>query len=76
MTAPEALVALYLLGAVVALARTDARWATRVLLAFVWPLAPLAFVVTVAALVAVSMVAFPAFGATVIALAGAAWYLF
>lgn len=75
MTAAQVLLALYLLGVVMALVRTDAGWGTRVLLGLVWPVAPLAFAVTVAALVAVGMVAFPLFGVTVVALAGAAWYL-
>ncbi len=75
MTATQILLALYLLGVVIALARTDAGWGTRVLLGVVWPLAPLAFAVTVASLVAVGMVAFPLFGVTVVALAGTAWYL-
>ena len=65
----------YLLGALVALVRTDAGWGTRVLLAALWPIGPLAFAVTVATLVAVGMIAFPAFGAAVLASAGAAWYL-
>lgn len=75
MTATQILPAIYLIGVVIALVRTDAGWGTRVLLGLVWPLAPLAFILTVAALVAVGMVAFPLFGATVVALAGAAWYL-
>jgi len=70
------LLALYGLGAVVALVRTDAGWGLRVLLALLWPLAPLAFVATVTALVAVGMVAFPLFGVAVVTLAGAAWFLF
>ncbi len=75
MTITQILLAVYILGVVIALARTDAGWGTRVLLGLVWPLAPLAFAVTVASLVAVAMVAFPLFGVTVVALAGAAWYL-
>lgn len=75
MTVAQVLLALYLIGVVIALARTDAGWGTRVLLGLVWPVAPLAFAVTVAALVAVGMVAFPLFGVTVVALVGAAWYL-
>ncbi|MGE0394463.1 MAG: hypothetical protein AB7P67_12935 [Vicinamibacterales bacterium] len=75
MTGAEVLLALYLLGVAVALVRADAGWGTRLLLGLAWPLAPLAFALTVASLVAVGMVAFPLFGATVVALAGAAWYL-
>ena len=66
--------AVYAVGALVALARSDAGWGTRLLLALLWPVGPAAFVVTVAMLVAVGMVAFPIFGAVVVALAGGAWY--
>lgn len=74
MTAAGAGLVVYLIGAAIALARTDAGWGTRLLLAAIWPLGPLAFVVTVASLVAVGMVAFPLFGAAVLAVAGAAWW--
>ena len=69
--------AIYLLGALVALWRTDARWPTRVALAILWPVGPLAFVVTVTILLAASLVAFPVV-AGLIGLAGAAgiWFLF
>ncbi len=75
MTAEQVVLGVYLAGALIALVRTDAGWGTRVLLAAFWPVGPLAFVVTVAALVAVGVIAFPAFGAVVLATAGAAWYL-
>lgn len=52
----------YLIGAGIALWRTDARWPTRLALAILWPLGPLAFVLTVALLLAASLVAFPAIG--------------
>jgi hypothetical protein len=42
-----------------ALVRTDARPAERVLLSLLWPLGPLAFVVTVALLLGASVIAFP-----------------
>lgn len=75
MTGEQVALGVYVAGALVALVRTDAGWATRVLLAALWPVGPLAFVVTVGTLVAVGMVAFPAFGTVVLATAGAAWYL-
>jgi len=75
MTLAQTLLALYGTGAAVALARTDGGWGTRVLLALLWPLAPVAFLATVTALLAVAMVAFPMFGAAVLALAGTAWLL-
>ncbi len=75
MTLASLALAVYAAGALVALVRTDAGWGARVLLALTWPVAPLAFALTVASLVAVGMVAFPPFGVTVLAVAGAAWYL-
>jgi len=55
MNAP---LALYLAGVAIGLWRTDAAWPTRVLLAALWPIGPLAFVVTVAILLAAAPVAF------------------
>lgn len=75
MTGEQVALGVYLAGALVALVRTDAGWGTRVLLAALWPVGPLAFAVTVAMLVAVGMIVFPPFGAVVLATAGAAWYL-
>ena len=48
----------YLAGAVVALLRTDGKTLDRVTLAVLWPLGPLAFVVTVVILVLASPFAF------------------
>ena len=75
MTGEQVALGVYLVGALIALVKTDAGWGTRVLLAALWPVGPLAFAVTVAALVAVAMVAFPTFGAVVVATAGTVWYL-
>jgi hypothetical protein len=68
--------AIYAVGALVALWRTDASWPIRLALAAVWPLGPLAFLVTIAILVAASLIAFPLV-AGLIAGAGAAvaWWL-
>lgn len=69
--------AIYIVGALLAVWRTDARWPTRVALAAVWPVGPVAFVVTVTILLAASLIAFPLVAGT-IALAGAAalwWFL-
>ena len=55
----------YAAGSVVALLRTNARWPGRILPALLWPLGPLAFVLTVALLVLASLIAFPLFGALV-----------
>ncbi len=51
--------AIYAVGALVAFWRTDASWPTRLALAALWPVGPLAFLVTVAILVAASLIAFP-----------------
>jgi hypothetical protein len=66
----------YAVGALIAIWRTDASWPTRIALALLWPLGPLAFVVTVAILLGASLVAFPLV-AGLVAVAGAAilWWL-
>ena len=48
----------YLAGAVVALLRTDGKAIDRVTVAVLWPLGPLAFVMTVVILVVASPFAF------------------
>ena len=64
----------YLAGALVALVATDDRWPTRLVLAALWPLGPLAFVAVVAVLLAVAAVLWPWLGAVFLLLAGAAWW--
>jgi hypothetical protein len=72
----ELLWAIYLTGALIALWRTDARWPTRVALAALWPLGPLAFLITVAILVAASLTAFPLIAGGIAAIGAiAAWWL-
>lgn len=66
---------LYVAGAIVAFWRTDAGWAGRTALALLWPLGPLAFIVTITMLLAVSLIAFPAVGAAAAAAALAVWWL-
>ena len=51
--------AIYLIGALVALWRTDAALPTRVAIALLWPIGPLAFAVTVSILLTASLIAFP-----------------
>ena len=70
-----ALLPLYAVGVLIGLWRTDARWLGRVTLALLWPVGPLAFVLTVSLLLLVSLVAFPLFGAIVLAAAAAAMLL-
>lgn len=65
----------YVAGMALALWRTDAGWPTRIALAVLWPLGPLAFVATISVLLAAALVAFPAFGAVVAAAALLVWWL-
>lgn len=67
--------AIYAAGALLALWRTDASWPTKLGVAALWPLGPLAFVVTVAILLGASLIAFPVIAALVVlAAAGALWW--
>jgi L-ascorbate metabolism protein UlaG (beta-lactamase superfamily) len=63
----RALAGVYLLGVVAGLVFTDARPPARVALALLWPLGPLAFALVTTILFFASLVAFPIFGAIVIA---------
>jgi hypothetical protein len=66
---------IYGLGVLIGLVLADAKPLTRVVLALLWPIGPLAFVVVVTGLVLASLIAFPWFGALVAVLAAAAWWL-
>lgn len=68
---------LYIGGVVVGLWRADARPATRVAIALLWPVGPLAFAVTIAVLVGAALVAFPVFGvaAVIAAITWGIWAL-
>jgi hypothetical protein len=65
----------YIAGLVVGLAATDGRLGTRLALAVLWPLGPLAFVVTVAVLLAASSIAFPTVGLALGLMAVLAWWV-
>jgi hypothetical protein len=65
----------YLVGVAIGLVAIDGGPATRIGLAIAWPLGPLAFLVTVAGLLVVAAIAFPIFGAALVAAIGAAWWL-
>ena len=67
--APVVLLGVYVFGVVVGLLTIDARGAPRIALAILWPLGPIAFIVTVSILLLASLIAFPVFGAIVIMLA-------
>jgi hypothetical protein len=65
----------YLAGVVVGLWRTDGAPRTRVAVALLWPLGPLAFAITITVLLAASLVAFPLFGGAVALAAGLLWWV-
>ena len=68
--------AVYGAGALVALWRTDAGWPTRIALALLWPIGPLAFLVTVAILLGASLIAFPVIaGIVAVVVAAGIWWL-
>lgn len=75
MAVVAALLVLYAVGAAVALVRTDGGPLERVVLAVFWPVGPVAFAVTVAVLLAASLIAFPAVAVPAAAAAAAAWWL-
>jgi hypothetical protein len=66
---------IYLAGVILGALVIDGRPLTRIGLALLWPLGPLAFLVTVAGLLVVAAIAFPAFGAVLAAAAAAAWWV-
>ena len=59
---PATVIAVYLAGAIVALFVLDAPALPRIGLALLWPLGPIAFVVTISILVAALPIAFPVMG--------------
>ena len=68
--------AIYVAGVVWGLLKIDAGPATRIVLAMLWPLGPIAFAVTITILLAASLIAFPLWGAAVVLVAAAAlWFL-
>ena len=68
------LVLLYVAGVAWCLLMSDAPPADRIALAICWPLGPLAFVVTVAILLAAAVIAYPVVMATIAAAAAAIWW--
>jgi hypothetical protein len=68
--------AIYLAGALLALWRTDASWPAKIGLAVLWPIGPLAFVVTVSILLAASFIGFPLVaGAIAAVVVAATWWI-
>ena len=66
---------LYIVGVLVGVLATQGGVATRLGLALLWPLGPLAFVITVAGLLVVAAIAFPSFGVILAAGIVAAWWM-
>jgi len=76
MSEPWTYIALvYVAGVVWGLFVIDAHPGVRIGLAVLWPLGPIAFVVTLTVLLAASLIAFPIFGATVLALGILAFWM-
>ena len=69
-------VSVYVAGVLWGLLVTDARPVERLALALLWPLGPLAFVVTVTVLLAALPVAFPKIGIPLWLAAGSLWWLY
>jgi hypothetical protein len=65
----------YVVGVIVGLVCGDAHRYARVALAVLWPLGLLAFAITLCVLLAASVIAFPLFGAAVIAALVVLWAL-
>jgi len=69
-----AITIVYVAGVLWALLKSDARPAERVAVSLLWPLGPLAFVVTVAILLAASVVAYPLLMVPALAVAALVWW--
>ena len=66
---------IYLLGVIVGLIATQGGVVTRLVMALLWPLGPLAFIITATGLLVVAAIAFPMFGVLLAGVVGAAWWL-
>jgi len=69
-----AITILYVAGVIWGLLRTDARPVERVVLSLLWPLGPLAFLVTLAILVAASVIAYPLVMVPVVVVLAVLWW--
>jgi len=66
---------IYLLGVIVGLIATQGGVVTRLVMALLWPLGPLAFIITATGLLVVAGIAFPLFGVMLAGVVAAAWWL-
>ena len=64
----------YLVGVAIGALAVDGGPAARIGLALLWPLGPLAFIITIAGLLVVAAIAFPWFGVIAAAGIAAAWW--
>ena len=69
------LLGIYLAGVAIGLVATQGGVPTRIALALLWPLGPLAFVIVSAGLLLIAGVAFPVFGVILAAAAAGAWWV-
>ena len=67
-------VLVYVAGVLIGLTLGRDRPPVRLALALAWPLGPLAFGVTVSMLLAVAAIAFPTFGALLVAAGAVGWW--
>jgi len=65
---------IYVVGVLLGLIATQGGAATRLGLALLWPLGPLAFLITVTGLLVVAAIAFPMFGVMLAAAVAAGWW--
>lgn len=70
-----AIAILYVAGVVSAWLRTDARRGERIVLSLLWPLGPLAFLVTVVLLLAASVMAYPLVMVPALAALAVLWWV-
>ena len=66
---------IYMLGVIVGLMATQGGVATRLLMALLWPLGPLAFIITIAGLLIVAGITFPLFGVVLAGVVAGAWWI-
>ena len=69
------MLAVYLAGVAIGLVATRGGIGTRVLLALLWPLGPLAFGLVSAGMLLIAAVVFPVFGVMLASAAAGAWWV-
>ena len=74
MSVTWAIVGAYVAGVALGLLVIDGRQAEKIGLALVWPIGPIAFVVTIALLLLASLVAFPSIGAGALVVGSVVWW--